>query len=80
MLCKALDLADALLVKMCSTTSIAMDWLRNQQRQRQLQHLLLCKHQHLHQLLLLHQLQLQLRHRLQLLHRDLQLHRVIANK
>ena len=76
MLCKALDLADALLVKMCSTTSIAMDWLRNQQRQRQLRHqfrhLLLCKHQHPHQL----------RHQLQplLLHRDLQLHRVIVNK
>ena len=53
-----------------------MDWLRNQQRQlrHQFRHLLLCKHQHPHQLRRQHQLQPLLRHR------DLQLHRVIVNK
>jgi hypothetical protein len=64
MRCKALGLADALLEKTCSTTSIAMDWLRNLQHQ-QLQlrlRLLLLRHQHLllHQLLLQHQLPLRL--------------------
>jgi hypothetical protein len=70
MRCKAPDLVDALLAKMYSTTSIAMDWLHNLQRQqlhlrllqhlrrlrRQLQHQL--RHQHRHLPLYLVQLQL----------------------
>jgi phosphopantetheinyl transferase len=74
MRCKAPDLVDALLAKMYSTTSIAMDWLHNLQRQQL----------HLHQLQRQHQRQLphQLRHQ----HRHLPLHLVqlqllaIANK
>ena len=76
--CKALVLVDALLAKMYSITSIAMDWLHNLQRLHQLQRQLLFRH--LHQSLLLLQLQLQHLHRPQLLHRAQQLHRVIANK
>ena len=77
---KALVLVDALLAKMSSTTSIAMDWLHNLQRLHQLQRQLLFRH--LHQLLLLHQLPWpHLRqHRLRLLRHALQLHKVIANK
>jgi hypothetical protein len=56
MRCKALGLADALLEKTCSTTSIAMDWPHKQQRL----HLLRQQHLLLHQLLLQHQLPLRL--------------------
>ena len=82
MRCKAPDLVDALLVKMYSTTSIAMDWLHNLQRQQ--------LHLHLRQLLHLHQLQRQhqrqLPHQLRHQHRHLPQHLVqlqllaIANK
>jgi hypothetical protein len=48
MRCKAPDLVDALLAKMYSTTSIAMDWLHNLQRQQL--HLRLRQLLHLHQL------------------------------
>jgi hypothetical protein len=82
MRCKAPDLVDALLAKMYSTTSIAMDWLHNLQRQ----HL----HLRLRQLLYLHQLQRQhqrqLPHQLRHQHRHLPQHLVqlqllaIANK
>ena len=58
--CKALVLVDALLAKMYSITSIAMDWLHNLQRLHQLQRQLLFRH--LHQSLLLHQLRHQHRH------------------
>jgi hypothetical protein len=82
MRCKAPDLVDALLAKMYSTTSIAMDWLHNLQRQQL--HLRLRQLLHLHQLQRQHQRQLphQLRHQ----HRHLPLHLVqlqllaIANK
>jgi hypothetical protein len=82
MRCKAPDLVDALLAKMYSTTSIAMDWLHNLQRQQL--HLRLRQLLHLHQLRRQHQRQLphQLRHQ----HRHLPLHLVqlqllaIANK
>ena len=48
MRCRALVLVDALPEKTYSTTSIAMDWLHNLQRQQ--------LHLHLRQLLHLHQL------------------------
>jgi hypothetical protein len=78
MRCKAPDLVDALPVKMYSTTSIAMDWLHNLQRQQ--------LHLRLRQLLHLHQLQRQLPHQLRHQHQHLPLHLVqlqllaIANK
>jgi hypothetical protein len=77
---KALVLVDALLAKMYSTTSIAMDWLHNLQR-LQLQLRLL---QHLRRLR--RQLQHQLRHLRLRKHQHLPLHLVqlqllvIANK
>jgi hypothetical protein len=80
MRCKALGLADALLEKTCSTTSIAMDWLHNLQRQQ----LHLCQLQHLRRLR--RQLQHQLRHLHLRKHQHLPLHLVqlqlmaIANK
>ena len=58
MRCKALGLADALREKMFSTTSIAMDSRRKQQRLHPLLHLLLRLFKHLLRLLLQHQIPL----------------------